>query len=250
MWSRPIWVRTKAREFHLLEVENISVYYDDIQVIFDLSLNVGKGEIVTLIGSNGAGKTTTVNAISGVMRPKSGDIRYNGASILRIPTHQLVEMGLVQVPAERMLYPRLTVWENLKMGAYSKSSRTGQVQRMGWVFELFPRLKERQSQKVGTMSGGEQQMLAIGRGLMSAPKLLILDEPSMGLAPLLVADLFSVIQEINRNQVSILLIEQNAVQALQCSHRGYVLEHGQLAFHGDAHDLLKNENIKSAYLGI
>jgi branched-chain amino acid transport system ATP-binding protein len=234
----------------LLEVDNISVYYDDIQVIFDLSLNVGKGEIVTLIGSNGAGKTTTVNAISGVLRPKSGDIRYNGASILRIPTHQLVEMGLVQVPAERMLYPRLTVWENLKMGAYSKSSRTGQVQRMGWVFELFPRLKERQFQKVGTMSGGEQQMLAIGRGLMSQPKLLILDEPSMGLAPLLVADLFSVIQEINRNQVSILLIEQNAVQALQCSHRGYVLEHGQLAFHGDAHDLLNNENIKSAYLGI
>jgi len=234
----------------LLEVDNISVYYDDIQVIFDLSLNVGKGEIVTLIGSNGAGKTTTVNAISGVLRPKSGDIRYNGASILRIPTHQLVEMGLVQVPAERMLYPRLTVWENLKMGAYSKSSRKGQVQRMGWVCELFPQLKERQSQKVGTMSGGEQQMLAIGRGLMSQPKLLILDEPSMGLAPLLVADLFSVIQEINRNQVSILLIEQNAVQALQCSHRGYVLEHGQLAFHGDAHDLLNNENIKSAYLGI
>ncbi len=234
----------------MLEVDNISVYYDDVQVIFDLSLNVGKGEIVTLIGSNGAGKTTTVNAISGVLRPKSGDIRYNGASILCIPTHQLVEMGLVQVPAERMLYPRMTVRENLKMGAYSKSSRTEQVQRMGWVFELFPRLKERQSQRVSTMSGGEQQMLTIGRGLMSAPKLLILDEPSMGLAPLLVADLFSVIQEINRNQVSILLIEQNAIQALQCSHRGYVLEHGHRAFHGDAHDLLNNENIKSAYLGI
>ena len=234
----------------MLEVDNISVYYGDVQVIFDLSLDVGKGEIVTLIGSNGAGKTTTVNAISGVLRPKSGDIRYNGASILRTSAHQLVEMGLVQVPAERMLYPRLTVRENLKMGAYSKSSRTEQVQRMGWVFELFPRLKERQSQKVSTMSGGEQQILAIGRGLMSQPKLLILDEPSMGLAPLLVADLFSVIQEINRNQVSILLIEQNAVQALQCSHRGYVLEHGQLAFHGDAHDLLNNENIKSAYLGI
>ena len=234
----------------MLEVDNISVYYGDVQVIFDLSLDVGKGEIVTLIGSNGAGKTTTVNAISGVLRPKSGDIRYNGASILRTSAHQLVEMGLVQVPAERMLYPRLTTRENLKMGAYSKSSRTGQVQRMGWVFELFPRLKERQSQQVSTMSGGEQQMLAIGRGLMSQPKLLILDEPSMGLAPLLVADLFSVIQEINRNQVSILLIEQNAVEALQCSHRGYVLEHGQLAFHGDAHDLLNNENIKSAYLGI
>ena len=234
----------------MLEVDNISVYYGDVQVIFDLSLNVGKGEIVTLIGSNGAGKTTTVNAISGVLRPKSGDIRYNGASILRIPTHQLVEMGLVQVPAERMLYPRLTVRENLKMGAYSKSSRAEQGQRMGWVFELFPRLKERQSQRVSTMSGGEQQMLAIGRGLMSAPKLLILDEPSMGLAPLLVADLFSVIQKINRNQVSILLIEQNAIQALQCSHRGYVLEHGHLAFHGDAHNLLNNENIKSAYLGI
>ncbi len=234
----------------MLEVDNISVYYGDVQVIFDLSLDVGKGEIVTLIGSNGAGKTTTVNAISGVLRPKSGDIRYNGVSILRTPAHQLVEMGLVQVPAERMLYPRLTTRENLKMGAYSKSSRTGQVQRMGWVFELFPRLKERQSQQVSTMSGGEQQMLAIGRGLMSAPKLLVLDEPSMGLAPLLVADMFSVIQEINRNQVSILLIEQNAILALQCSHRGYVLEHGQRAFHGDAHDLLNNENIKSAYLGI
>ncbi len=243
-------MRRKARGICLLEVDDISVYYDDIQVIFGLSLNVAKGEIVTLIGSNGAGKTTTVNVISGVLRPKSGDIRYNGSSIVKTPAHQLVEMGLVQVPADRLLYPRLTVRENLKMGAFSKSSRIEQRKRMGWVFELFPRLGERQSQLVSTMSGGEQQMLAIGRGLMLAPKLLILDEPSMGLAPLLVADMFSVIQEINRNQVSILLIEQNAVQALQCSDRGYVLEHGHRAFHGDARDLLSNENIKSAYLGI
>ena len=234
----------------MLEVDDISVYYDDIQVIFGLSLKVAQGEIVTLIGSNGAGKTTTVNAISGVLRPKSGDIRYNGSSILRTPAHQLVERGLVQVPAERLLYPRLTVRENLKMGAFSKSSRIEQGKRMGWVFELFPQLRERQSQLVSTMSGGEQQMLAIGRGLMSAPKLLILDEPSMGLAPLLVADMFKVIQEINRNLVSILLIEQNAIQALQCSNRGYVLEHGHRALHGVARDLLSNENVKSAYLGI
>ncbi len=234
----------------MLEVENISVFYGDIQVIFDLSLNVDEGEIVTLIGSNGAGKTTTVNTISGILRPRTGDIRYQGTSTLDTPAHKLVESGLVQVPAERMLYPRLSVRENLKMGAFAKSSRGEQGKRIDWVFELFPRLRERQTQQVSTMSGGEQQMLAIGRGLMSAPKLLILDEPSMGLAPLLVADMFKVIREINRNKVSILLIEQNAVQALQCSHRGYVLEHGHGVFHGGSKDLLNNDKIKSAYLGI
>ncbi|MFQ5897226.1 MAG: ABC transporter ATP-binding protein [Candidatus Methylomirabilia bacterium] len=234
----------------MLEVERISVFYGDIQVIFDLSLAVGAREIVTLIGANGAGKTTTVNTISGILRPSSGDIRYRGVSILRVPPHQLVEMGLVQVPEGRMLFPRLTVRQNLKIGSYAKAARRELDKRMEWVFELFPPLRERQSQQVSTMSGGEQQMLAIARGLMSSPKLLILDEPSTGLAPVLVGEMFRVVREINRNNVSILLIEQNAMQALQRSHRGYVLEHGHLAYEGSAESLLNNDMVRSAYLGI
>ncbi|MFQ5520827.1 MAG: ABC transporter ATP-binding protein [Candidatus Methylomirabilia bacterium] len=234
----------------MLEVDHISVYYGDIQVIYDLSLAVGDREIVTLIGGNGAGKTTTVNTISGLLRPRSGDIRYCGTSILRIPPHQLVEMGLVQVPEGRMLFPRLTARQNLKMGCYSRGTRKELDRRMEWVFELFPQLRERQSQQVSTMSGGEQQMLAIARGLMSSPKLLILDEPSTGLAPVLVGEMFRVVKEINRNDVSILLIEQNAVQALQGSDRGYVLEHGHLAYEGSAESLLNNDMVRSAYLGI
>ena len=234
----------------MLAVDRISVFYGDIQVLFDFSLEVGEGEIVTLIGSNGAGKTTTVNTISGILRPRSGDIRFNGSSIVHTPPYQLVEMGVIQVPEGRMLYPNLTVRENLKMGAYSKGNRKSLEHRLGWVYELFPRLQERAEQQVRTMSGGEQQMLAIGRGMMSSPKLLILDEPSIGLAPLLVAEMFRVIQEINRNQVSVLLIEQNAMQALQCSQRGYVMEHGHLAHSGEANDLINDDKIKTAYLGI
>ena len=234
----------------MLEVERISVFYGDIQVIFDLSLRVEAGEIVTLIGSNGAGKTTTVNAICGILRPRSGDIRYQGSSLLTVPPFALVGLGLVQVPEGRMLYPQLTVRENLKMGAYAQASRKALHHKMARVFELFPQLAERQGQLVNTMSGGEQQMLAIGRGLMSAPKLLVLDEPSIGLAPMLVAETFRVIEEINRGGVSILLIEQNAARALEISRRAYVLEHGQLAHQGEAKRLLNDENIKSAYLGI
>ena len=234
----------------MLDVDRISVFYGDIQVIFDLSLHVGDGEIVTLIGSNGAGKTTTVNAISGVLRPRSGDIRYRGVSTAALAPHRLVAEGLVQVPEGRLLYPGLTVRENLKMGAYPRGTRRRMRERMDWVFELFPRLRERQGQSVATMSGGEQQMVAIGRGLMSFPKLLVLDEPSIGLAPLLVAEMFGVIGEINRNRVAILLIEQNAVQALTLAHRGYVLEHGHVAHAGPAAELLGDEVIRSAYLGI
>ena len=234
----------------LLAVDRISVFYGDIQVLFDFSLDVGEGEIVTLIGSNGAGKTTTVNTISGILRPRSGDIRFNGSSIVHTPPHQLVAMGVIQVPEGRMLFPKLTVRENLKMGAYSRGNRKALERRLDWVYELFPRLRERADQRVSTMSGGEQQMLAIGRGMMSLPKLLILDEPSIGLAPLLVTEMFKAIQEINRNEVSILLIEQNAMQALQCSKRGYVMEHGHLAHSGVAKDLLTDEKIKTAYLGI
>ncbi|MBI3993816.1 MAG: ABC transporter ATP-binding protein [Candidatus Lambdaproteobacteria bacterium] len=234
----------------MLDVDRIAVFYGDIQVIFDLSLHVGEGEIVTLIGSNGAGKTTTVNAISGVLRPRSGEIRYRGVSTAALAPHRLVAEGLVQVPEGRLLYPGLTVRENLKMGAYPRASRRRLRERMDWVFELFPRLRERQGQSVATMSGGEQQMVAIGRGLMSFPRLLILDEPSIGLAPLLVREVFGVIAEISRNQVAILLIEQNAVQALTLAHRGYVLEHGHLAHAGPAAELLGDEAIRSAYLGI
>ena len=205
---------------------------------------------MTLIGSNGAGKTTTVNAVSGIVRPASGDIRFQGASIVRTPPHRLVEMGLVQVPEGRLLFPTLTVRENLKLGAYSRHSRKTHESKLNWVFDLFPRLRERASQAARTMSGGEQQMLAIGRGLMSSPKLLILDEPSIGLAPLLVEEMFRVIHEISANGVSILLIEQNAIQALQASNRGYVLEHGHLAHEGAAAELLENDEIRTAYLGI
>ncbi|MAG97000.1 MAG: ABC transporter ATP-binding protein [Rhodospirillaceae bacterium] len=234
----------------MLELDRISVFYGDVQVIFDLTLAVGEGEIVTLIGSNGAGKTTTVNTVSGIVRPASGDIRFEGASIVQTPPYKLVEMGLVQVPEGRLLFPTLTVRENLKLGAYSRVSRKAFESKLAWVFELFPRLQERSSQQARTMSGGEQQMLAIGRGLMSSPRLLILDEPSIGLAPLLVQEMFRVISEISRNGVSILLIEQNAFQALRASHRGYVLEHGHVTHEGAAESLVENDEIRAAYLGI
>ncbi|MEE8394519.1 MAG: ABC transporter ATP-binding protein, partial [bacterium] len=208
----------------MLELDGISVSYGDIQVIFDLSLKVEQGQIVSLIGSNGAGKTTTVNAISGILRPRSGDIRYNGRSILDLPAHRRVEKGIVQVPEERLLFPTLTVRENLKMGAFPAAQRPKFNERLEWVCTLFPRMRERLGQQAGTLSGGEQQMLAIGRGLMADPKLLLLDEPSIGLAPLLVAEMFQVIQQINKAGVSILLIEQNAIQALRCAHQAYVLE--------------------------
>jgi branched-chain amino acid transport system ATP-binding protein len=234
----------------VLEVDRIAVYYGDVQVLFDVSLSVGADEIVTLIGSNGAGKSTTVNTISGLLRPRHGTIRFHGMPITAIAPHRLVAQGIVQVPEGRMLYPQLSVREHLKLGAYPAASRKVMRQRMEWVFELFPRLQERAAQVVSKMSGGEQQMVAIGRGLMSQPRLLILDEPSIGLAPRLVKELFMVIQEINRNRVAVLLIEQNATQALQCAHRGYVLEHGHIVQSGAADLLLEDASIRSAYLGL
>jgi branched-chain amino acid transport system ATP-binding protein len=234
----------------MLEVDRISVYYGDIQVIYNLSLRVGAGEIVTLIGSNGAGKTTTVNTISGVLRPREGAIRFLGQSTLAESPAALVARGLVQVPEGRMLFPALTVRENLKLGAYPRAARPRMAERMEWVFNLFPRLRERRGQLVRTLSGGEQQMLAIGRGLMALPKLLILDEPSIGLAPIMVAEMFRVAREISQAGVAILLIEQNAVQALRLAHRGYVLEHGQVIHADAAASLLGNEAVRGAYLGI
>ena len=240
----------KGSEHNMLELDSISVYYGDIQVIFDVSLHVGHGEIVTLIGSNGSGKTTTVNAISGVLKQRRGNMRFLGEVIDTVPAHRRVERGLVQVAEGRMLFPAMTVRENLVMGSYPRASRGQMRAKMDWVFDLFPRLRERQQQQVSTLSGGEQQMLAIGRGLMALPKLLALDEPSIGLAPLMVAEMFRVIEEINRVGVAILLIEQNAVQALKLAHRAYVLEHGHVTHQGDARQLLGDQAIRSAYLGI
>jgi branched-chain amino acid transport system ATP-binding protein len=234
----------------VLELDKVSVFYGDVQVIFELSLRVEPGEIVTLIGSNGAGKTTTVNAISGVLRPRSGQIRFQGQPTGATAAHRLVGLGLVQVPEGRMLFPALSVRENLIMGSYPRDTRRKLAERMDWVLDLFPRLRERQRQLVRTLSGGEQQMLAIGRGLMAYPKLLVLDEPSIGLAPLMVTEMFRVIRDINQSGTAILLIEQNAVQALNLAHRGYVLEHGHLIHQGKAHSLLHDPSIRSAYLGI
>ncbi len=234
----------------MLELDELSVAYGDVQAVFGLSLRVETGSIVSLIGANGAGKTTTVNAISGLLRPSGGDIRYEGASILALAPHERVARGIVQVPEGRMLFGSLTVRENLKIGSYPPGPSKGFGGRIEEVWELFPRLRERMGQQAGTLSGGEQQMLAIGRGLMSVPRLLLLDEPSTGLAPMLVAEMFRVIREINARGVSILLIEQNAVQALRASHHGYVLEQGHLAHAGAPDSLLADAHVKSAYLGI
>lgn len=234
----------------MLRVEDISVFYGDIQVLFNIYLEVKEGEVITLLGSNGAGKTTTINTISGIHHPRQGVIRFDGQNIHRIPSFQIVELGLIQIPEGRMLFPDMTVQENLQMGTYSKRARNSQEETLDWVFHLFPRLKERISQLSGTLSGGEQQMLAIARGLMSKPKLLMLDEPSLGLAPLLVAELFRVVIEINNHGVAILLVEQNAMQALETAHRGYLLETGKITLHGNASDLIENDYVRRSYLGI
>lgn len=234
----------------MLHVQNVSVFHGDLQALFDIHLEVQDGEIVTLLGSNGAGKSTTINTISGIHHPRQGIVQFDGKEIQRMAPFRIVELGLIQIPEGRMLFPDMTVYENLQMGAYSQRARNGQKETLDWTLQLFPRLKERLSQVTGTLSGGEQQMLAIARGLMSRPKLLMLDEPSLGLAPLLVADLFRVVIEINRHGVAILLVEQNAVQALETAHRGYLLENGRITLYGNAVDLIQDEHIRLSYLGI
>jgi len=234
----------------MLEVERINVFYDDAQALWDVSFTVTHGEIVTLVGSNGAGKSTTLKAISGLVPPLSGEIRLERARIDHLPAHRIVEMGIAQIPEGRRLWPGLTVAENLELGAYIRSARAVREESMKVVFQLFPRLEERREQLAGTLSGGEQQMLAIGRGLLSKPKLLILDEPSLGLAPLLVNNIFETIQKISLQGVTILLVEQNVNHALAISHRGYVLETGHIVLYGTGKELLSNEHVKAAYLGL
>jgi branched-chain amino acid transport system ATP-binding protein len=235
----------------MLELKKIHTFYGPIEALRGIDIEVKQGEIVSLIGNNGAGKSTTLMTISGVLRPEAGDIIFEGQSIRGIPPHRIVEMGISQVPEGRRIFPRLTIKENLEMGAYTKfkvKSSKLKVQ-LDRIYDLFPVLKERQKQPGGTLSGGEQQMLAIGRALMSNPKLLLLDEPSLGLAPIIVSKIFRTIKEINREGVTVLLVEQNARLALKLSDRGYVLENGRVALEGKGEELLNNEAVKRAYLG-
>jgi branched-chain amino acid transport system ATP-binding protein len=234
----------------MLEVKNLAVSYGAITALHGISLSVPPGRIVTLIGANGAGKTTTLKTISGLLRARSGEILYDGKNIAGRPTHQIVKLGLSHVPEGRMIFANLTVMENLQMGAYLQKDRQVIQREREHVFAMFPRLQERQQQIAGTLSGGEQQMLAIGRALMSQPKFLMLDEPSLGLAPLLVKTIFEKIVEINRQQgITILLVEQNANLALEVSHYGYVLETGKITLQGDSAVLRQNPQVQSAYLG-
>ena len=234
----------------MLELRDIHSYYGNIHALKGISLDVEKGEIVTLIGSNGAGKSTTIRTVSGLMHPRQGTITLDGDRIDHKPAHQLVPRGIAQSPEGRRIFPRLTVWENLEMGAFVRNDRAGIREDMARVFDLLPRLKERLTQKAGTLSGGEQQMLAIGRAMMGRPRLLLLDEPSMGLAPVLVETIFETIRNINQQGTTILLVEQNALMALEVAHRGYVLQTGQIVLSDTAENLRQNEMVQRAYLGI
>jgi branched-chain amino acid transport system ATP-binding protein len=233
----------------LLEVEDIHTFYGNIEALKGVSLTVEEGEIVTLIGSNGAGKSTTLRSISGLNAPRSGSIRFRGREVARMAPQEIVRLGVSQSPEGRHCFPRMTVRENLDLGAYLRSDRPGITEDMDRVFELFPRLKERERQKAGTMSGGEQQMLAIGRALMAKPRLLLLDEPSMGIAPILVDRIYETIQEINRQGMTILLVEQNANHALGVSKRAYVLETGKVVLSDQSDSLRENPDVQKAYLG-
>ncbi|MEA5047873.1 MAG: ABC transporter ATP-binding protein [Eubacteriales bacterium] len=232
----------------MLEVQNINVYYGNIHAIRDISFSVNDGEIVTLIGANGAGKSTILKSVSGLLRSKTGDITFNGKSIRSTAPHKIVELGIAHVPEGRRVFSQMTVEENLEMGAFTaqRESLEGSLEN---VYARFPRLKERRKQIAGTLSGGEQQMLAMGRGLMSHPKLMMLDEPSMGLAPILVEQIFEIIQELNKAGTTILLVEQNALMALSIANRGYVLETGKIVLHAPSGELLSNDAVQKAYLG-
>ena len=234
----------------LLELEGVNAFYGRIQALRKVTIRVEKGEIVALIGSNGAGKTTTLRTISGLMHPNVGTIRFEGSEITHTRPSRIVELGISQSPEGRRLFPRMTVVDNLFMGAYTRSDRAGIASDMDRVFQLFPRLQERRSQIAGTLSGGEQQMLAMGRSLMARPKLLMLDEPSLGLAPILVETIFNIVREINAQGTTVLLVEQNAHKALEVAHRGYVLETGVVVQTGQGKDLLASEEVQKAYLGM
>ena len=233
----------------MLKIDNIHVYYGAIHALKGVSLEVHKGEIVTLIGANGAGKSTTLRTVSGLLAPKSGAITFLGENIAGTPAHEIVKHGISQVPEGRRIFAEMSVQENLELGAFTRKDKDGVAKDFDLVYRRFPRLEERRKQQAGTLSGGEQQMLAMGRALMSRPKLLLLDEPSMGLAPLLIKEIFSIIEDINREGTTVLLVEQNANMALSIAHRAYVMETGRITLQGAAKDLAASEDVRKAYLG-
>ncbi|MCU0494517.1 MAG: ABC transporter ATP-binding protein [Chloroflexaceae bacterium] len=234
----------------LLELRDVHSYYGNIHALKGISITVEQGEVVTLIGSNGAGKSTTLRTISGLLSPRQGQVLLNGKRIDHTPAHDIVKLGISQSPEGRRIFPKLTVLENLEMGAFGRNDKEGIQHDTERVYGLFPRLKERMTQKGGTLSGGEQQMLAIGRALMARPKVLLLDEPSMGLAPVLVEQIFNIIRDINQQGTTILLVEQNALMALDVAHRGYVIQTGKIVLSDDAKALAENETVQKAYLGV
>jgi branched-chain amino acid transport system ATP-binding protein len=234
----------------VLEVTGLAAGYGRAIALHDVSLDVGSGEIVAILGPNGAGKTTLVNSLAGVLTPVAGSVVFDGSDLLAIPPHEVIGHGVALVPEGRRIFPRMTVAENLEIGSYTRSARPEHDSALAWVHEIFPRLAERRTQEAGTLSGGEQQMLAIGRALMAKPKLLLLDEPSLGLAPIIVQDIFEVLNEVNQAGVSILLVEQNAVEALDLATRGYVLEEGTIVGEDQADALLEDERLRKAYLGL
>ncbi len=233
----------------MLRVKGLNVYYDAIHALKDVSFEVNEGEIVTLIGANGAGKTTTLHTISGLLRAKTGQIMFMEKEIQNVPAHEILKMGLAQVPEGRRVFTRMTVLENLEMGAFARKDRSAFAGDMERVFQSFPRLKERRKQIAGTLSGGEQQMLAMGRAMMSSPRMIMLDEPSMGLSPILVDEIFSIIRSIHEHGTTVLLVEQNAQMALSIADRAYVLETGHVVLQGSAREMLDNEDVRRAYLG-
>jgi branched-chain amino acid transport system ATP-binding protein len=234
----------------VLKVEHIDVFYGDLQVLWDVSFEVNKGEIVVLLGANGAGKSTTLKTISSLLTPEKGTISFEGTRLDQAPAHQIIEFGVAHVPEGRRLFPEMTVEENLITGALKSEAKIKRNDTMKWVYDLFPRLRERCKQNAGTLSGGEQQMLAVGRGLMSLPKLLMFDEPSLGLAPILVSEIFNIVKNIHEEGVTVLLVEQNVKHTLTMCDRAYILENGRITMTGTSKELLNNDHIKQAYLGL
>lgn len=234
----------------LLSLKNINVFYGDIQVLVDVSMTINQGEIVTLVGSNASGKSTTINTISGINKCRKGSIEYKGKVISNMAPNKIVELGIIQVPEGRKLFPQMTILENLELGAYTAKARKERKQTLDMVYTLLPKLKEREKQLAGSLSGGEQQMCAIARGLMAKPDLLMFDEPSLGLAPLMVQKVFEIIQDIKKQGITVLLVEQNVKQSLKIADRGHVLETGKIVIEGTGEELLNNEYLKKAYLGI
>jgi branched-chain amino acid transport system ATP-binding protein len=234
----------------VLKVESLNVSYGDLQILWDVSFEVKEGEIVVLLGANGAGKSTTLKTISSLVKPMSGTVEFTGVKLNEVPSHKVIDYGLAHVPEARRLFPDMSVEENLILGSLTRKARAKRKETLEWLYEMFPRLKERQKQPAGTLSGGEQQMAAIARGLMSLPKLVVFDEPSLGLAPIMVSEIFKIVEKVNRQGVTVLLVEQNVHHTLAMCDRAYVLENGRIVLSGTGEEFLNNDHIKEAYLGI